>query len=240
MNLIRLIEIYPFRCLISSYIVFFFLVSVFTSIYSAHSFLISIILVFLYNIFFFFIVFTILLLLYLKININKKSKFLIYFLVLMFIILFGKLYKIDEKFYQSFTSISTMQKDLKSGYFKFVGKEHKFKMGRVKDLMTSNIPFALNDNNEIVSLSCELFSHNCTDVARSPFYNHRNFVEYYDQGNNHYLMFNVISKKGEIVDYTEKYINIIKFKRSIVICYLISVLFMVLQLFYIFRKLNNR
>lgn len=240
MNLIKLIEVYPFRWLISSYIVFCFLVSVFISVYSNHSFLLSIILVFLYNIFFFLIAFTILFLLYLKVIIHKKSRFFIYFLAIIFIILFGKLYEIDEKFYQSLTSISTMQKDLESGYFKFVGNEYKFKMGRVKDLMTSNIPFALNDNNETVILSCELFNHSCTDVAQGTFYNHRNFVKYYDQGNNHYLMFKAISKKGEIVDYTEKYINIIKFQQSMVIGYLTSALFMVLQVFNIFRRMNNR
>lgn len=240
MSLIKLIEVYPFRWLISSYIVFCFLVVIFISVYSNYSFLVSIIIVFLHNIFFFLMTFTLLLLFELKIIIHKKINFFICFLILVFIISFGKLYKIDEKFYQSLTSIAAIQKNLKSGYFEFVGEEYKFKMGRVKDLMTSNIPFALNDHNEIVSLSCEIFSNDCTDVARGSFYNHRNFVEYYDQGNNHYLMFKAISEKGEIVDYTEQFINAIKFRRAVVACYLISVLFMFLQVLYIFRRMNSR
>lgn len=236
MYLKRLMIIYPFRSLLSSYILFCLIITIFISLYSNSSFLVSITLTFLYNIFFFVIVFTILLFINLKLITQKKMKLFICFLVFISIILFGKMYKIDEKFYKSLTSISTMQKDLKSGYFKFIGEEYKVKQGRVKDLMTSNLPFVLDDNHEIVILSCQFFSNNCTDVARGSFYNNRNFVEYYDQGNKHYLMFKVISEHGGIVDYTQKYINAIKFKQALVICYLLSVLFMFFQMFFIFTS----
>lgn len=100
--------------------------------------------------------------------------------------------------------------------------------------MTSNIPLAINDNNLIVNLSCQLFVQYCEDVARGLFHNNRNFVEYYDQGNNNYLMFKVMSEKGEIVDYTENYINTVKFRRALVVSYSLSFILMIFLCFFYF------
>lgn len=239
MHLIRLIEIYPFRLLFYSYILFLFFIAIFISIYSHTDFFISVIILFLYNLFFFIIVLSIVILLVLGVNIQKKVQYLIYFLILSLIIVFGKMYKIDENFYQSLTHMSIMQKNLKSGYFNFVGEERKYKMVRVKELITLDTPFAIDNKNRIVILNCQLFYSSCSDVSKGEFYNKTHFVEYYDQGDYNYLMFKVVSENGNFIDYKKRYINNIKHKRALVFGYFSSALLIMFYIACVFRFMNN-
>lgn len=110
MQFIRLIEKYPFKILLSTYIFLLFLIVIFISMYANANFLITTILMFLYNLLFFIIMFLILIFYVLKINIRKNIQILIYVLMLTSIIGLGKLYKIDQHFSQSFISIATMKK----------------------------------------------------------------------------------------------------------------------------------
>lgn len=170
-----------------------------------------------------------------------KSKLMVFCVILAFLFLcFISFYTLNVGKYVKYASVDLdyMLDNLDSDYFLFEGVSYNIKQGRLSGDYNVNIPHFFDSRGDYKIGTCVLFYDDCLIVSRRDLVGKKNYVEYFDLGDS-YLIFKVITYKGEEVLYVDSYRKLIRLGRVNVAIYSFLLIFYVCYFLCILKSIRG-